>query len=179
MEMAVNRSLPNRMIRAAQLDAELYEEVENDASATSQAAIVVVLAAISGAIGVLITKGVGSAIVGIVGALIGWVLWSAITLFVGRTFFGTDQTNVDMGEMLRALGFSTTPGVLGVLSFIPVLGVVISLVLGIWQLIAGVIAVRQAMDFSTGRAIGTVIVGWLVQLFFTVILALLVAPFIT
>src|SRR5690349_1423400 len=126
MEMAVDRSLPNRMIRAARLDSQLYEEVEHDESATSQAAIVVTIAAVSGGIAVLITDGIGTAIVGIIGALIGWLLWSAITLFVGRTFFGTDQTDVDLGQMLRALGFSTTPGVLGILSFIPVLSLVIS-----------------------------------------------------
>jgi hypothetical protein len=178
MTMAMDRSLPNRMIRAARLDSQLYEEVENDESATSQAAIVVVIAAISGAIGAFIRDGIGTAIIGLVGALIGWFLWSAITLFVGRTFFGTDQTNVDLGEMLRALGFSTTPGILSVLNFIPVFGVVLSLVLGIWQLIAGVIAVRQAMDFSTGRAIATVIVGWIVQVIFAFFLGLLLAPFI-
>jgi hypothetical protein len=179
MTMAMDRSLPNRMIRAARLESELYEEVEHDQSATGQAAIVVVIAAISSGIAGLLRDGIGAAIGGIIGALIGWVLWSAITYFVGKTFFATAETQVDMGEMLRVLGFSTTPGVFNFLTFIPILGVLISLVIGIWQLIAGVIAVRQALDVDTGRAIGTVIVGWIVQFILGVILAAVLFPFVS
>ena len=177
--MAMDRSLPNRMIRAAKLDPELYEEVENDESATSQAALVVTIAALAAGVAALIRDGVGTAIVGIIGALIGWVVWAAITYFVGKTFFATAETQVDMGEMMRALGFSYAPGVLSIVGFVPILGGIVALVVGIWQLIAGVIAVRQALDVSTGRAVGTVIVGWLVQLAITFVIFLVISPFLT
>ena len=36
-------------------------------------------------------------------------------------------------------------------------------VVGVWTLITTVVAVRAALDFSTGRAIATAIVGWIVQ----------------
>ena len=35
---------------------------------------------------------------------------------------------------------------------------------GVWMLVAMVIAVRQALDYtSTGRAIGVCLIGWVVQ----------------
>jgi hypothetical protein len=34
-------------------------------------------------------------------------------------------------------------------------------VLAIWVLIAGIIAIRQALDFGTGKAILTALLGWL------------------
>ena len=173
----MDRSLPNRMIRAARLESQLYEEVEHDESAISQAAIVVTLAAISGGIASVIRADILTAVVGVIGSLIGWVLWSAITYFVGKTFFATAQTQIDMGEMLRALGFASTPGILGFLGFVPGVGGLISFALSIWTLIAGVIAVRQALDVDTGRAIGTVLVGWLVQFVLSFLLALVLLPF--
>ena len=179
MSMAMDRSLPNRMIRAARLDSQLYEEVENDTSATSQAAIVVTIAALAAGIAALFRDGIATAIVGVIGALIGWVLWAAITYFVGKTFFATAETQVDLGEMLRALGFSYSPGIFAIVGSIPVLGGIVALVIAIWQLIASVIAVRQALDFSTGRAIGTVIVGWIVQIAITFVILLVISPFIT
>jgi hypothetical protein len=184
MTVAVDRSLASRMVRAARLEVDLYEEVERDEGATGQAAIVVLIAGIAAAIAAFITSFIaptesGNAILaaalGVGGTLIGWILWAAITYWIGKSIFRTAETNVTMGEMLRALGFSHAPGVLGVLAFIPLVGAVVTLIVSLWQLIAGVIAVRQAMDFSTGRAIGTVIVGWLIQVAIIFAIALVIA----
>jgi len=58
------------------------------------------------------------------------------------------------------------------------LGGLISLVASIWALIAMVIAVRQALDFTTGRAILTCIVGWIVMVVILTAIGLLIAiPF--
>ena len=154
-------SLPSRMIRAAQLDSELYEEVERDVDATSQAAIVVLIVAIASGIGNIDENGIFGLIFGIVGAFVGWIVWAAVTYFVGKNIFGTTNTSVSLGEMLRTLGFAQSPGVLNVVGIIPVLGPLVMFVVAIWSLVCGIIAIRQAMDFSTGRAIGTAIVGWL------------------
>ena len=165
-------SIIDRMMRAAMLDRNLYEEVERDTGATGQAAIVVVLSAIATGIAAFIRvrgdedatlSGPAILVAALFGALVGWVVWSLVTYWVGKTFFKTAQTRVTPGEMLRTLGFSQSPGVLLVLTFIPILGALIGVGVGIWVFIAGVIAVRQAMDFSTGRAVGTVAVGWLIQ----------------
>ena len=160
-------SLIARMQRAARLDVDVYEEVERDRNATGQAATVVLIAAVATGIGAFLGGGGLGAIVGIVGTFVGWIIWSLLTYWIGTTFFATKTTRVTPGEMLRTIGFAYTPGVLNILSFLPVLGLLVQLIVWLWQLIAGVIAVRQAMDFSTGRAIGTEIVGAIVQAILT------------
>lgn len=158
----------DRMVRAAKLESDLYEEVEHDTRATPQAALVVVLVSIASGIGtgiggILDDKGaiwfLWGLLFGIFTSLIGWLIWAFITRWIGGTIFRTAETEVDYGQMLRTLGFAQSPGVLRILGFIPVLGWIINFFVWIWILFAGVIAVRQAMDFSTGRAIATVIVG--------------------
>jgi hypothetical protein len=51
------------------------------------------------------------------------------------------------------------------LGIIPGLNVIVNLVAGVWMLVAMVVAVRQALDYSsTGRAVGVCIIGWIVQM---------------
>ena len=155
-----------RMMRAARLDVSLYEEVERDQTATSQAATVVGIVAVCGAIGGAIAAtqqqggGAGTAVLAvvlaIVGAFLGWILWSYITYWIGTSVFKGTATP---GEMLRTIGFAQSPGVLNILSFIPILGGLVGLVVLVWSLIAGVIALRQALDISTGQAVITAIIG--------------------
>jgi hypothetical protein len=152
-----DRSLTSRMIRAARAEPELYEEVERDIDATSQAALVVLIVAIASGIGALgLGDGVGGLIFGVISAFVGWIVWSFLTYWIGTKLLADKATTrATPGELLRALGFARAPGVLNVLGFIPVLGGIVFLATGIWSLVLGVIAIRQALDFSTGRAIGT------------------------
>jgi hypothetical protein len=54
--------------------------------------------------------------------------------------------------------------VLRILGFVPFVGPLIVLLASIWMLVAMVIAVRQALDYtSTMRAVGVCIIGWLIQ----------------
>ncbi|WP_196768011.1 YIP1 family protein, partial [Streptobacillus moniliformis] len=69
---------------------------------------------------------------GVVAGLVGWVLWSFIAYWVGKTIFKTQNTRVSPGEMLRTLGFSQSPGVLNVLGIIPVLGALVLFITSIW-----------------------------------------------
>jgi hypothetical protein len=89
------------------------------------------------------------------------VLWSGITYFIGDKILGGTAT---WGELLRTLGFAQSPQVLLVLAIIPGLGWTVRTVVGIWVLITGVIAIRQALDFSTGKAIATALLGWLAMM---------------
>lgn len=151
-------SFTERMIGAATLNISIYEEVEHDRTATGQAAGVVALVAIANAIGA-IGDGALAVIGGLILAFVGWIVWSALTLFIGtRLFEGT----ADMGEMLRALGFAQSAGVLNVLAILPLLGWLVSLAVGLWVLVCGIVGVRQALDFTTGKAILTVLIGWLI-----------------
>jgi hypothetical protein len=147
-----------RMKGAALLHIDTYEEVEADHTATGQAAAVVALVAIAQAIGGAGEGGFGI-FAGVISALLGWLLWAGITYLIGAKLFGGTAT---WGELLRTIGFAQTPGVLHVLGLIPVLGGIIRFGVAIWVLIAGIIAIRQALDINTGKAILTAVLGWLV-----------------
>ena len=168
-----SKSLFNRMIRAAKLDVDLYEEVELDTTANGQAFLAVVLVSLASGIGTgiagLLTQEGGlwfmwGLLIGLGTSIIGWLAWSFIAYIIGTKVFRGPETSATWGELLRTIGFSTSPGILRLLSFIPILGGIISFGASIWALIAGVIAVRQALDFSTGHAIATCIVGWIIYM---------------
>jgi hypothetical protein len=156
-----------RMIGAALLKSDTYEDVERDESATSQALIVVVIAALSSGIGLflgtILFVGFGSAfgafISGLIRAPIAWVVASVVVYFVGSNLFRTPETNVTIGQVLRVLGFAQTPLVLGIVLIVPILGWLVYFLLALWVLVASVIAIRHAFDFDTGRAIGTAVVA--------------------
>jgi len=157
-----------RMFGAAKLDPRVYEEIETDRTATPQALAVVVLASVAGGVGM--GAGVRGLVFGTVAGLVGWAIWAWLIYFIGTRWLPEPDTRADMGELLRTIGFATSPGILRVAGLVPVLGPVIFVVAAVWTLVAVVVAVRSALDYrSTGRAIGVCLVGWLVQL---VILAL-------
>ena len=156
------RSITDRMIGAATLDVATYEEVEADNTATGQAATVVAIAAVASAIGAASgpAMGRGPGIIGmLLGTLIGWLLWSGLTYLIGTKVFGGTAT---WGELLRTIGFAHAPGVLLILAILPILGGIVRFAVSIWLLVAGIIAIRQALDFTTGRAILTAVLGWIV-----------------
>jgi hypothetical protein len=166
-------SLGERMIRAAKLDASLYEEVEADRGALGQATAVVVLASLAAGFGAFARGGVGGFLLATIAALAGWYVWAFLTYWIGTRFLPEPQTQADYGELLRTIGFSSSPGVIRVLGVIPGLTGPVFLVASIWMLVAMVIAVRQALDYTgTLRAVGVCLIGWIVQV---LILALLLA----
>jgi len=158
-------SLTDRMMRAAKLDVDLYEEVEADKEALGQALTVVILSSLASGIGAIGSIGLKGLVFGTIAALVSWFIWAYLTYAIGTKFLAEPQTQADMGELLRTIGFSSSPGVLRVLAIIPMLGTIINLICGIWMLVAMVIAVRQALDYkSTWRAIAVCIIGFIVQL---------------
>lgn len=162
----------DRMIRAAKLDVNLYEEVEADKTATRQALVVVLIYSICAGIGsglaMIWDESAGrfflNLFVGLISALVFWLLWSLITYFIGTRFFKGPETQSNYGELLRTIGFAATPGIFMIFAFIPYIGGLIFFIVWVWMLIAMVIAVRQALDFTTGRAIGTVLVGGIIYI---------------
>ena len=162
----------DRMIRAAKLDVNLYEEVEADKSATRQALVVVLIYSICAGIGsglaMIWDESAGrfflNLFVGLISALVFWLVWSLITYFIGTRLFKGPETQSNYGELLRTIGFAATPGIFMIFAFIPYIGGLIFFIVWVWMLIAMVIAVRQALDFTTGRAIGTVLVGGIIYI---------------
>jgi len=151
-----------RMIGAAKLDIATYEEVEADTSATRQAMVVVVLVALATGIGAYGSGGPAGLVVGIVAGIGAWALWAWITYFVGTTLLKTAETKANWGQLARTLAFAQSPGVLKVFGFIPVFGPWVFFIASIWQLVAMVIAIRQALDYtSTWRAVGVAVVGFI------------------
>lgn len=151
-----------RMIGAAKLRAETFEEVEADNSATLQAVTVVLIVALASGIGSLGSGGPIGLVVSIVVAIVGWALWAWITYLVGTTVLKTPETHADWGQLARTLGFAQSPGVLKVFGVIPFIGPVVFAVVSIWQLMAMIIAIRQALDYtSTLRAVGVAVIGFI------------------
>lgn len=160
-----------RMIGAVKLDPKVFEEVEADASATSQALAVVVLAAVAGGLGS--GAGMRGLVLGTLFGLVGWVVWAWLIYVIGTRWLPEPDTRADTGELLRTIGFATSPGILRVIGIIPALSHIVTAVAAVWTLVAMVIAVRQALDYrSTGRAVGVCLIGWLVQVAVLVVLGL-------
>jgi hypothetical protein len=158
----------NRIIGVFKLDSQTFEQIEADRSATSQAAIVVLIVALLSGLGsgfFASSMGSGSFIGSFFGSLIstfiGWAVWSAVTYFVGTSFFGG---RADMGEMLRVIGFAYAPQVL---SIIPCIGQILGL---IWTLAAGFIAVRQGLDLDNTKAALTIAIGFIAYIIIAVII---------
>lgn len=170
--MAASTSLFNRMVRAARLQPALYEEVEADKAATGQALLVVILVSVATGVGhgleALLISGGGRFIYGLLfgvaAAITGWLLWALFAYIIGVSILKGPQTSSTWGELLRTMGFASTPGLLRIFAFIPVVGGVIAFVGSVWRLIATIIAVRQALDFSTWRGIIVTFIGWVLYM---------------
>ncbi|MCZ6669509.1 MAG: YIP1 family protein [Acidobacteria bacterium] len=168
-------SFVNRMLRAAKLDVNLYEEVEADRGAMRQAMGVVILSSLAYGLGTIGRAGMPGILIGTISALIGWYIWAYLTYFIGTRFLPEAQTRADHGELLRTIGFSSSPGLIRILAIFPPLEAIVLTVASIWMLVAMVIAVRQALDYrSTLRALAVCGIGWIIQ---TLILVLFLMIF--
>ena len=154
-----------RMIGAARLDVHVYEEVEADTGATTQAIMVVLLVALATGVGALgLGGGVGRLVFGIFTGLLWWAVFALVTYLVGTTVLRTPETEANWGQLARTTGFAQSPGLLRVFGFIPGIGLIIVFAVTLWQLATMVIAVRQALDYrSTWRAVGVVIIGAIIS----------------
>ncbi len=153
-----------RMLGAALLRVDTYEEVERDGRATLQALAIVILVTIASLVGALLggeeIEVVNAVIVGLVRGVASWALWALVTWIIGATICKTEHTEADWGQLARCTGFAQTPRLLNVLSFIPVVGGLILLVVFIWSFVAMLIAVRQALDYtSTWRAFFVILIA--------------------
>ena len=167
-------SYRDRLLGAIKLDPDLYEEVETDADASGQAALTVVLSSLAAGVGGAVSGGWYGLLLHTLVALVGWVVWAFLSYFIGTRLLPEPQTSANMGELLRCTGFSSAPGMLQVLGFLPGLGGLIRFAAAVWMLAAFVVAVRQALDYtSTLRAVGVCAIGWLVLMALNVFLFLI------
>jgi hypothetical protein len=174
-----NNTFLQRLIGAAALDAAIYEEVEADRLATGQAFLVVLMSSIATGIGVkgISEQSVASIVFFSIVALMTWAAWALVTFVIGTLLLPEAETRSDVGELLRTIGFASTPGLLRVLGVLP--GVTIPVFAGtaIWMLVATIVAVRQALDYrSTARAVAVCALGWVLSIALAIVLGVVFGP---
>ena len=168
-------SFLQRLIGAVALDSAIYEEVDEDASATGQAFLVVLLSSLAAGIG---SRGLGGTTVyGILFisalALIAWAAWALVVFEIGTRLIPEPQTQSSVGEVLRTLGFATAPGLLRVIGVISSATIPVFVITALWMLAAMIVAVRQALDFrSTVHAIAVCVLGWTLAIAIAVVIGL-------
>lgn len=162
-------AIVSRVMRVFTFDLTVFQEVEKDLTATQQAWAVVAVAAVASGIGSAIGSligggGFGGLIAGFILlpilTVIGYFLWAFVTYWAGVNLF---QAQTDFTEMQRVIGFAYAPNVLGLLSFIPCLGWLISLAASLYALVLSVLAVKEGLDVEWPQAIVTCIIGWIVN----------------
>lgn len=146
-------TFPQRAIGAARLEVPVFEEIEADRAATGQALIVVVASSLAAGIGLTSSLYNAPVLHRVMLALLLWVFWAIATYIVGVYLMPEPQTSTSVGELLRTIGFAASPGILRILGVIPGIGGLIYIISTAWMLVAMVIAIRQALDYtSTARA---------------------------
>jgi len=176
-------TLLQRLIGAAALDTAIYEEVEADPAATGQALLIVVVSSLCAGIGASGFGGrvaLGNVVFISIVATISWAAWALVTFEIGRRVMPEPQTRVDVGELLRTIGFATTPGIIRILGIMPAAALPAFVIASVWMLLAMIVAVRQALDYtSTSRAVAVCVLGWVLAIGIAVSLGLMFGPTVT
>ena len=157
--------LTGRMIGAMQADVKTFNEIEADPNAMGQALTVIVIAGVAALIGNIFRAGIVAGVIGLIGSLLGYGLFSLMVFLIGTKVMPEPTTKADFNETFRVVGFAAAPGVFNILAIIPYLGPLISMLIGLWSLVIGVVAVREVLDYSnTGRAIIVCLIAVVVYL---------------
>jgi len=155
----------NRVFRSIKIDPDVYDEVQKDKTATLSAAIVVVISSLAAGIAAK-QLGASSFIFAPILSLVSWFVWAYIVYFVGVKLFPDAKTKTTHAALLRAIGFSSAPGIIRVFGFTPELMTVTFIGSALWMLACMVVAVRQTLNFkSLWKALGVVVMSWFVQAF--------------
>jgi len=159
-------NLRTTLSNALSLDANFYENALNTPRNRRLARTIVILAAVSHALGsafillinrvtlpMLVLALLGSGI----SVVAGYYFWTFTIWQIGQWF---KPNHASYGHLLIPIGFAYAPQVLNFLTLIPLLGRPIQLALGIWSLLAVIVAVRQGLDISTPWSALICLVGW-------------------
>jgi hypothetical protein len=140
-----------------------YEDIEADKTAFPQALAIVILSSIATGIVYFPDGDLPAFAAGVVAALLGWLIWSWLTYYIGSHWLAGPDTEADWGQLLRTTGFATAPGIFRVLGLITDIRDPIFLLTSLWMLAGFVLAVRQALDYrKTWRAVVVCLVGWVI-----------------
>ena len=152
-----------RAIGVAKLDIAVFEEIEADPRATRQALAVVVLSSAAAGVGLSTSVYDAPVLTRVILALLLWLFWAALTYAIGLYLLPEPQTETNLGELLRTIGFAASPGTLRVFGSVPVIGPTVYGAATVWMLVAMIIAIRQALDYkSTARAVVVCLIAWVI-----------------
>lgn len=167
-----------RVTGAALLDAQAYEDVEGDRTATIQAMAVVLLSSLAAGIGAASAAARPATLVGVsLLAFAVWVVWAVLTVQIGTRIMPTSRTDADIGQLLRVTGFASAPGILRIAGVIPGATTAVFAITLVWMLMAMIVAVRQALDYtSTLRAFAVCALGLALSLGFAFVIGLIFSP---
>jgi hypothetical protein len=157
--------------KALVLNGDFYENARNTPKNQHIALTIVILAAISYALGTTVILIINRATLPIIvlsllidglSVVGGYYFWTLTIWKIGQWL---RRDSLTYGELLIPIGFAYAPQVLNFLTLIPWLGQGIELLLSIWSLLAVIMAVRQGLDIKTRWAAAICLVGWpLVQI---------------
>ena len=165
-------SFGDRVVGAMKLDPRAFEDVENDPTAMGQAAGVIALAAVSAGLGNIWYGGISGIVFGVIAQLIAYAAWAVIIWLVGTKVMPDPATKADFPETFRTVAFAAAPGLLSIITIIPLIGWLLMFLIWLWTIAAMVVAVREVLDYSnTGKAIVVVIIGFIVNLCVTFFMA--------
>ena len=158
-QSAMGQSIINRAMGVLQLNDATYEEIEHDQSATTQAAIVVAVGALASAIGGLSEGGSGF-VAGLISGFVFWIVASAAIYFIGTRLLPSAETQADMGQVLRLIGFASVINIIGIIGIIGDVGQVIAAIISLYGIVLFVKAIKHSLEMSTGRAIATAVIAF-------------------
>jgi len=162
----IRKGLGKTLASALSLDANFYENASNDAITHRVAQTIVILAAISHAIGTWVVFIINWTAISILplallidalSIVAGYYFWTLTIWLIGRWL---RRNSPSFRELLIPIGFAYAPQVLNFLTLIPLLGQPIELVLSVWSLLAVIVAVRQGLDINTTWASVICLLGW-------------------
>ena len=171
---AGRRTIFDRMMGAALLEAEIYEEAALASSVWTQAAAVVVVSSVAAGVGNL-GGGVTGFVLGFLAGLLGWGLGAFSAYWVATRKFGVPRTETTWSATLRGLGFASTPRLFLAFTFLPVIGFLVGLSVHAWTLVTIGFAVKPALDLEQARpAILVALAAWLPMLLVWALAAIVV-----
>lgn len=160
------KGLWRTLVSALSLDANFYENAPNDSITNRVAQTIVLLAAVSHALGSAVVFIISwtaipilplALLVDALSIVCGYYFWTLTIKQISRLF---KINSPSYRELLIPIGFAYAPQVLNFLTLIPLLGHPIELVLSIWSLLAVIVAVRQGLDINTLWASAICLLGW-------------------
>lgn len=174
---AAMTTFARRVIGALGLDPIVYEDVEADRSAWWQAVLIVAGAGVAAGIGNAgITTSAASVAAVAAVSMAAWLSWGGLVYYLGTRALPEAGTSADLGQVLRTLGFAAAPGLFRAFEVFGDTRWFVMPLTALWMVAAMVVALRQALDYSsTARAVVLAGLGWVVTFGAALVIGLLFA----